>query len=114
SVCRASPLPRPSEGAVKRMRGDERVVRALGIRAVARPPVGVSFAHEPGPNRVELDVAHAREQVTPGEHRSAVVALVPDAVLVAIGTLEVPRIALGGRAHEDARASGSTQGRQEM
>jgi hypothetical protein len=43
--------------------GDERTVRAQGIRPIARPRIGRGRIRHPGAYRIELDVAAA----TPGE-----------------------------------------------
>src|SRR5690348_10766693 len=97
-----------------RMRGDERVVLAERVRAMARPAVRRRVRGEPGAHRILLDVAHAREHLRPRVYGRGVVGFLPYRSLVAVLEREIAGVARGNRGHQARRPPLALRGEEEV
>ena len=104
---------RAAEGAVAGVRRDQRVVPPQRVRAEARPAVLVRRRDQARAHRVQLDVAHAGEQVPPRLKRQRFDALLPERAAALMRLVGVARVALGKRAHQ-ARGAFRPRRRQQQ
>ena len=91
------------EGGADGMRRDQFVRFTLRVAAVARPAVGARVIHHAGPHRVELDVAHATQEIEVVLHEARAIPPLPQGATARVGAIDVLYVALTERRHQVAR-----------